>query len=84
LGGKGKKPKKKFCYYNDYGTVFPGTGNNSRRKSSSSGRREADYIEVGGGNDCEDCEGTGRCRHCKGTTLYLLNDGSPYLSCMSA
>jgi len=84
MSGKGKKPRSGDTFGKNWGTAFDspkfggsGTPSTPRRQSGSSRRREeAPYVAVGGGNICEDCKGEKKCRHCDGTTLYTLRDGS--------
>lgn len=47
-----------------------GSGSGSRR------REEAPYREVGGGNPCEACKGTGVCQRCEGTSWFTLRSGT--------
>jgi DnaJ-class molecular chaperone len=47
-----------------------------RRNQRSERRSEAPYVERGGGNPCEACEGTGVCRRCEGTSWFTLRNGT--------
>ena len=47
-----------------------------RRKHNDRRRGEAPYTEVGGGNPCEACDGTGVCNRCDGTSWYKLRNGT--------
>lgn len=45
------------------------------RQRSSRQRPEAPYYEVGGGEPCEACNGTGECKRCNGTSWFTLRNG---------
>jgi hypothetical protein len=87
MSGKSRKPRSGNTFGKNWGTAFDspkfggsGTPSTPRRESGGRGRREeAPYVEVGGGNDCEDCEGTGTCSKCE-NGQYKLRDGS-YRAC---
>lgn len=66
--------KKKFSYYNDYSTVHFGSSRSGRSNRSSGGsRRRSDDVDH---TWCEDCDGTGRCVHCKDGRFPLRKGGT--------
>lgn len=66
-------------YYNkaarDGSKIIQQRMDRAAREARRSRTQEAPYVEVGGGETCEACKGTGECQRCEGTSWYKLRNG---------